>query len=179
MFEVGSISKLFTATLAAYAQANGQLSLTDPVEKYLPELQGSAFGKVLLMHLATHTAGGFPLQVPENVENEQQLMDYLKRRGKYSNPDNSPRPGVILLDLNMPKKDGRECLREIKSDDELKSIPVIVLTTSKAEEDILRTYDLGVNSFVTKPVTFMELVEVMKNLGSYWFDIVQLPKHNT
>lgn len=113
------------------------------------------------------------------VEDGAELMDYLKRRGKYSNPDNSPRPGVILLDLNMPKKDGRECLREIKSDDELKSIPVIVLTTSKAEEDILRTYDLGVNSFVTKPVTFMELVEVMKNLGSYWFDIVQLPKHNT
>lgn len=113
------------------------------------------------------------------VEDGAQLMDYLKRRGKYSNPENSPRPGVILLDLNMPKKDGRECLKEIKSDDGLKSIPVIVLTTSKAEEDILRTYDLGVNSFVTKPVTFVELVEVMKNLGNYWFDIVQLPKYNS
>lgn len=113
------------------------------------------------------------------TEDGAELMDYLKRRGKYSNPESSPRPGVILLDLNMPKKDGRECLKEIKSDDDLKSIPVIVLTTSKAEEDILRTYDLGVNSFVTKPVTFMELVEVMKNLGNYWFDIVQLPKYNT
>lgn len=113
------------------------------------------------------------------VEDGAELMDYLKRRGKYSNPEISPRPGVILLDLNMPKKDGRECLKEIKSDDELKSIPVIVLTTSKAEEDILRSYDLGVNSFVTKPVTFFELVEVMKNLGNYWFDIVQLPKYNT
>jgi CheY-like chemotaxis protein len=113
------------------------------------------------------------------TEDGAELMDYLKRRGKYSDPESSPRPGVILLDLNMPKKDGRECLKEIKSDDELKSIPVIVLTTSKAEEDILRTYDLGVNSFVTKPVTFMELVEVMKNLGNYWFDIVQLPKYNT
>src|SRR6218665_1908573 len=112
------------------------------------------------------------------AEDGAELMDYLKRRGKYSNPESSPRPGVILLDLNMPKKDGRECLKEIKSDDDLKSIPVIVLTTSKAEEDILRTYDLGVNSFVTKPVTFVELVEVMKNLGNYWFDIVQLPKHN-
>ncbi|PLK42207.1 MULTISPECIES: response regulator [Emticicia] len=112
------------------------------------------------------------------VEDGAELMDYLRRNGKYSNPDSSPRPGVILLDLNMPKKDGRECLREIKSDDDLKSIPVIVLTTSKAEEDILRTYDLGVNSFVTKPVTFVELVEVMKNLGNYWFDIVQLPKLN-
>lgn len=110
------------------------------------------------------------------VEDGAELMDYLKRNGKYSNPETSPRPGVILLDLNMPKKDGRQCLKEIKSDDELKSIPVIVLTTSKAEEDILRTYDLGVNSFVTKPVTFVELVEVMKNLGNYWFDIVQLPK---
>ncbi|MBA4854000.1 response regulator [Emticicia sp. BO119] len=113
------------------------------------------------------------------VEDGAQLMDYLKRRGKYTDPESSPRPGVILLDLNMPKKDGRECLKEIKSDDELKSIPVIVLTTSKAEEDILRTYDLGVNSFVTKPVTFVELVEVMKNLGNYWFDIVQLPKYNS
>lgn len=113
------------------------------------------------------------------TEDGAELMDYLKRRGKYSNPESSPRPGVILLDLNMPKKDGRECLREIKSDNDLKSIPVIVLTTSKAEEDILRTYDLGVNSFVTKPVTFMELVEVMKNLGNYWFDIVQLPKYNS
>ncbi|RYU94144.1 response regulator [Emticicia agri] len=113
------------------------------------------------------------------TEDGAELMDYLKRRGKYSDPESSPRPGVILLDLNMPKKDGRECLREIKSDDDLRSIPVIVLTTSKAEEDILRTYDLGVNSFVTKPVTFVELVEVMKNLGNYWFDIVQLPKYNT
>lgn len=113
------------------------------------------------------------------TEDGAELMDYLKRRGKYSNPESSPRPGVILLDLNMPKKDGRECLKEIKSDNDLKSIPVIVLTTSKAEEDILRTYDLGVNSFVTKPVTFMELVEVMKNLGNYWFDIVQLPKYNS
>lgn len=113
------------------------------------------------------------------TEDGAELMDYLKRRGKYSDPESSPRPGVILLDLNMPKKDGRECLKEIKSDEELKSIPVIVLTTSKAEEDILRTYDLGVNSFVTKPVTFVELVEVMKNLGNYWFDIVQLPKYNS
>ncbi len=78
LFEVGSISKLLTATLATYAQAGGQLSLTDPVDKYLPELQGTAFGKIPLMHLATHTAGGFPLQVPESVQNEQQLMDYLK-----------------------------------------------------------------------------------------------------
>jgi len=88
------------------------------------------------------------------VENGEELMDYLMRRGQYADPETSPKPGVILLDLNMPRKDGREALREIKSNPELRSIPVVVLTTSKAEEDIYRSYDLGVNSFITKPVTF-------------------------
>ncbi len=101
-------------------------------------------------------------------------MDYLYRRGKY-NEASAPRPGVILLDLNMPRKDGREALREIKADPDLRRIPVVVLTTSKAEEDILRTYDLGVNSFIVKPVTFADLVEVMRTLGRYWFEIVELP----
>jgi len=82
---------------------------------------------------------------------------------------------LILLDLNMPKKDGREALREIKAEPELRSIPVVVLTTSKAEEDIYRTYDLGVNSFITKPVNFESLVAVMKALSKYWFEIVELP----
>ena len=103
-------------------------------------------------------------------------MHYLNREGKYSDAKLSPRPGLILLDLNMPKKDGREALKEIKKDKSLKSIPVVVLTTSKAEEDIYRTYDLGVNSFITKPVTFNGLVSVMKALGKYWFEIVELPK---
>ena len=85
------------------------------------------------------------------------------------------RPGLILLDLNMPRKDGREALREIKADPALKHIPVVVLTTSKAEEDIYRTYNLGVNSFITKPVTFEGLVSVMRALGRYWFEIVELP----
>ena len=113
------------------------------------------------------------------VEDGEELMDYLYHRGKYerrpegTNP--SPRPGLILLDLNMPKKDGREALKEIKSDPSLRQIPVVVLTTSKAEEDIYRTYDLGVNSFITKPVMFESLVEIMKNLGNYWFAIVELP----
>ena len=89
--------------------------------------------------------------------------------------NNSPTPGVILLDLNMPKKDGREALKEIKADQNLKRIPIVVLTTSKAEEDILRTYDLGVNSFITKPVTFESLVDIMKILKKYWFEIVELP----
>jgi CheY-like chemotaxis protein len=109
------------------------------------------------------------------VEDGEQLMDYLHRRGRYADPASSPRPGVILLDLNMPKKDGREALKEIKSDPRLRQIPVVVLTTSRAEEDIFRSYDLGVNSFVTKPVTFAAMVELMKTLGKYWFEIVELP----
>ena len=109
------------------------------------------------------------------VEDGEQLMDYLYHRGRYSDPERAPRPGLILLDLNMPRKDGREALKEIKSDANLRSIPIVVLTTSKAEQDIYRTYDLGVNSFITKPVTFEGLVSVMRALGRYWFEIVELP----
>jgi CheY-like chemotaxis protein len=109
------------------------------------------------------------------VEDGEDLLDYLHRRGRYASADAFPRPGLILLDLNMPRKDGREALREIKSDPNLRSIPIVVLTTSKAEEDIFRTYDLGVNSFITKPVTFDGLVGVMRGLGRYWFEIVELP----
>lgn len=109
------------------------------------------------------------------VVDGEDLMDYLYHRGKYTQLINSPRPGLILLDLNMPKKDGREALQEIKGDPELRLIPVIVLTTSKAEEDIYRTYDLGANSYIAKPVTFESLVSVMKALGKYWFEIVELP----
>jgi CheY-like chemotaxis protein len=112
------------------------------------------------------------------VENGEELMDYLLRRGAYENPEASPTPGLILLDLNMPRKDGREALGEIKSNPDLRSIPVVVLTTSKAEEDIYRSYDLGVNSFITKPVTFEGLVNVMKALGKYWFEIVELPAYH-
>jgi CheY-like chemotaxis protein len=109
------------------------------------------------------------------VEDGEQLMQYLHRTGPFSDPATSPRPGLILLDLNMPRKDGREALREIKSDASLRHIPIVVLTTSKAEEDIYRTYDLGVNSFITKPVTFEGLVGVMRTLGRYWLEIVELP----
>ena len=105
----------------------------------------------------------------------QDLMDYLRRQGQYADPAaDAPRPGIILLDLNMPKKDGREALAEIKADEDLRSIPVVVLTTSKDEEDIFRTYDLGVNSFITKPITFGGLVEVMKTFQRYWFELVEL-----
>ena len=104
-----------------------------------------------------------------------ELMDYLHRRGPYADPANSPRPGLILLDLNMPKKDGREALRDIKADPHLKNIRVVVLTTSKAEEDIFRTYDLGAASYITKPVTFTALADIIKTMGKYWLEIVELP----
>ncbi|AEN74301.1 response regulator [Rhodothermus marinus] len=109
------------------------------------------------------------------VEDGEELMDYLHRRGPYADPQRSPRPGLILLDLNMPRKDGREALQEIKSDPVLRRIPVVVLTTSNAEADILRSYDLGVNAFITKPVTFEELVHALQVLGDFWFEIVRLP----
>ena len=110
------------------------------------------------------------------VEDGEELMDYLHRRGRYNNLNGEPLPGLILLDLNMPRKDGREALKEIKEDPILRRIPIVVLTTSKAEEDILRSYDLGVNSYVTKPVTFKSLVELIKVLGQYWFEVVRLPQ---
>lgn len=109
------------------------------------------------------------------VHDGEELMNYLLHRGAYSEAEKFPMPGLILLDLNMPKKDGREALKEIKSHERLRQIPVVVLTTSKAEEDIYRTYSFGVNSFISKPVTFTSFVEIMKNLGKYWFEIVELP----
>ncbi|MGB3207564.1 MAG: response regulator [Crinalium sp.] len=109
------------------------------------------------------------------VNDGEELMDYLYQRGKYADTNKCPRPGLILLDLNMPKKDGREALTEIKNNPSLRQIPVVILTTSQAEHDIFSSYDLGANSFITKPVTFTGLVNVMKSLGQYWFEIVQLP----
>ena len=113
------------------------------------------------------------------VEDGEELMDYLHRRGKYTELSNKPLPGLILLDLNMPNKDGREALEEIKADPDLRRIPIVVLTTSKAEEDILRTYDMGVGGFVVKPVTFESLVYVMKSVTRYWFEIVEQPPQGT
>jgi len=109
------------------------------------------------------------------VEDGEELLDYLHQRGKYAAPAESPRPGLILLDLNMPRKDGREALQAIKANPELRAIPILILTTSKAQEDILRAYDLGASSFITKPVTLDSLVNMMKTLGHYWFEIVELP----
>ena len=106
----------------------------------------------------------------------EELLDYLHRRGTYAPPAQSPVSGLILLDLNMPKKDGREVLAEIKADPLLRRIPVVVMTTSQAEQDISRTYDLGTNSYIAKPITLPALVEVMKVLGQYWFHVVKLPE---
>jgi len=118
-------------------------------------------------------------ELPSNihfVEDGKELLDYLHRREQYAEKETF-KPGLILLDLNMPKIDGREALRMIKSDPLLRRIPVVVLTTSKAEEDVFKTYDLGVNSFICKPVKFEELVQVTKAIGIYWFSTVALPKY--
>jgi CheY-like chemotaxis protein len=109
------------------------------------------------------------------VENGEELMNYLRHEGKFAPPNSLPRPGLILLDLNMPRKDGRSVLKELKSDPELRTIPVVVLTTSKADEDVYKSYDLGVNSYIVKPVTFEALVDILQTLEKYWFQIVQLP----
>jgi CheY-like chemotaxis protein len=111
------------------------------------------------------------------VVDGEELMDYLKRRGRFTDPASSPRPGLILLDLNMPRKDGREALQELKQDPRFRAIRVIILTTSKAEEDILRTYNLSAASYITKPVTFESLVDVVRTLGKYWLEIVELPEN--
>ncbi len=109
------------------------------------------------------------------VEDGQELLDFLRGEGKHAGRDISQRPGLILLDLNMPRMDGRTALGHLKADQNLRRIPVVVLTTSKAEEDILRTYDLGVSSFITKPVTFDGLVDVVRTLNHYWIEVVELP----
>jgi CheY-like chemotaxis protein len=109
------------------------------------------------------------------VEDGLELMDYLKNHGKYTDPNNAPRPRLILLDLNLPGKDGRQALKEIKNDPELRRIPVIIYTTSKAREDILRSYDSGSNAYIIKPETFTEIIEVMRVIDQHWFRAAELP----
>jgi CheY-like chemotaxis protein len=118
---------------------------------------------------------GLPANI-DFVEDGKELLDYLHKRGQYARKE-TLKPGLILLDLNMPKIDGREALRIIKSDPLLRRIPIVVLTTSKAEEDVFKTYDLGVNSFICKPVKFEDLVQITKEIGMYWFSTVALPKY--
>jgi len=112
------------------------------------------------------------------VHDGQELLQYLRREGKYAEQGRAPLPGLILLDLNMPRMDGRAALAEMKRDSELKRIPVVVLTTSRADEDIYESYDLGVNSYIVKPVTFESLVDILQTIEKYWFQIVELPKRS-
>ena len=109
------------------------------------------------------------------VEHGEELMDYLRRQGKYAPPAQAPRPGLILLDLNMPRKDGRTVLKEIKNHPDLHKIPIAVLTTSEDDADVYRSYDLGVNSYIVKPVTFEAIVDTLQTLEKHWFQIVELP----
>src|SRR5580698_9512368 len=109
------------------------------------------------------------------VEDGEELLDYLNRRGKYADPASAPWPAILLLDLNMPRKDGREALEELKKDPRFHTIRVVIMTTSKAEEDVVRSYNLSAASYITKPVTFERLVEVVRTLGKYWLEIVELP----
>jgi two-component system, chemotaxis family, response regulator Rcp1 len=106
------------------------------------------------------------------VEDGVEAMAFLRRQGDHAD---APRPDLILLDLNLPRKDGREVLREIKSDDSLKRIPVVILTTSKSEEDVLRAYDLHANCYITKPVDFNRFMEVVKSIEDFWLTVVKLP----
>jgi two-component system response regulator len=109
------------------------------------------------------------------VEDGVALLQYLRREGKYNDKERYPWPSLILLDLNMPRMDGREALQQLKEDPELRSIPVVILTTSKQEEDMIKGYGLGAASFITKPVDFTGLVELMRAIGNYWVEFVELP----
>jgi CheY-like chemotaxis protein len=117
-------------------------------------------------------AGGKVRNTLHVVGDGEQAMDFLRHKGKYAG---SPRPDLILLDLNMPKKDGREVLAEVKSDEDLKCIPVVILTTSKSEEDILKTYNLHANCFITKPIDLHQFIKVVQAIEDFWFTIVKLP----
>jgi CheY-like chemotaxis protein len=120
------------------------------------------------------TEAGFALDL-RFVANGVELLDYLRQQNQFSAAGAAPSPGLIILDLNMPKMDGREALKEIKADPVLKKIPVVILTTSTADPDIARAYDLGANSFISKPAAYNPLVNIMRSIGQYWFNIVVLP----
>ena len=131
---------------------------------------------VLLVRDALQTIGGpFELRF---VRDGEELFDYLRHRGEYEEGRDVPRPDLILLDLKMPRKDGRETIRELKNDPKLRRIPVIALSTSTAGDDVEASYDIGVNSYVTKPATFRELVDLLKSLCKYWFEVVELPSRS-
>lgn len=109
------------------------------------------------------------------VRDGEEVMEYLEHRGRYGSPEKAPRPGLILLDLNMPRMNGREVLKEVKGNPALRRIPIVILTTSKQEEDIIRSYDDGANTYITKPVEFHQFMEIVQALGRYWLCIAEIP----
>jgi CheY-like chemotaxis protein len=113
------------------------------------------------------------------ANNGEEAMDYLLHCGEWSDPALSPRPDLVLLDLNMPRVDGRQVLERMRAHEKLKSIPVVVLTTSQQETDIVRSYDLGCNSFIVKPVGMEAFLKTIRELGSYWLELVTLPSEVT
>jgi CheY-like chemotaxis protein len=146
--------------------------MSEPIKKSVIVMaEDDADDRLLLQDAATECKWDGELHF---VENGEELMDYLQHRGKYKEISSSPSPGLIILDLNMPRKDGREALKDIKSDAELRRIPVVVLTTSHADTDVGKVYELGANSFITKPAQFEDLVTIMSTLNNYWFQTVEL-----
>jgi CheY-like chemotaxis protein len=146
-----------------------------PAERRAPVVllaDDDADDRQMAQEALTEVAGGADLRC---VGDGEELLDYLRRQGRYTEHHSAPVPSVILLDLNMPLKDGREALGDIKADPVLRRIPVVVLTTSSSPEDVIASYDLGASSYITKPVTFSGLVEVMRDFSRYWFDRVELP----
>ena len=113
----------------------------------------------------------------QTVCDGEELLEYLRREKRYAPPAVAPQPAVVLLDMNMPRMDGREVLTIMKADPNLRRIPVVVLSTSRAAEEVIRSYDLGANAYIGKPVTFEELVDVLRTLGQHWLNMVTLAPH--
>jgi len=167
--EIGVIILLFQIGLETDLRRliSGPATMLDPIGLFAP--------RDALVHHVLQTFHRHPLYdlvLLRAHEDGVEAMEFLRRAGRFRGV---PRPDIILLDLNLPRKDGREVLQEIKSDDDLKRIPVVVLTTSKAEEDVLRTYNLHANCYVTKPVDLEKFMVVVKTIDSFWLTVVTLP----
>ncbi len=147
--------------------------MAKPTKKYtILMADDDADDRLLIREALRETCQDHDLQF---VRDGEELTDYLNNRGSFANGQGAPFPDLILLDLKMPKMDGREVIRELKSDPRFRRIPVVALTTSTSEEDIFTSYDMGVNSYITKPVTFRGLVDMMSTITKYWLELVKLP----
>ena len=127
----------------------------------------------LLIRRAFHAVA--PESTLTMVPDGEEVLDYLNRRGQYKEPETSPWPSLILLDLNMPRKDGHQVVREIKAVADFRSIPIVILSTSVSDQDIMLSYDLGVNAFISKPPSFSKLKKTVRSISDFWFEIVKLP----